>query len=177
MVDTTPINDPRFNKNEVPVVTPWKKYSKFNKYEEQFPRKVYDLATDGKTDAQIAKALGCGKPTLMRWIEEDPDMREAYELGATNREAHFDTMIEENMIAPDAITPLKQRDDNMIKMHARANFTKFDEKKADVKADENTEMKAMETLKDIIGQMERIKTIAEQPPVVSFEMKDITPNE
>lgn len=151
----TPDDDTRFSKNEVSVTSPWRRYAKFFLYDENYPVMLYDLASKGYTDAEIAKKMKCSKVTLMKWIEEEPEMAEAYQLAVTNREAKFDSLIRDNMIAEDEDTVMLQVDHKFIEMYAKTTFDKFNDKHQEEKADKNTEREALNIISDLMTQFKR----------------------
>ncbi len=50
-----------------------KKMGRPSKYDPAFCEKVLDLGEQGKSKAQIAKAIGVTRPTLDSWAEKHPD--------------------------------------------------------------------------------------------------------
>ena len=152
--------DDRFSPKIVKKTSPWKSYNKYNKYDETFPEQIIEImkkSKNGKTDAQIAKELNCSKVTLMRWVEEIEEMREAYEICLMLRESKFDDLIENNMIADDLSDSLVERDNKMLDMYAKSNFDKFRDKVEKDKEDKNTEKEALSVISDLMKQFNSIK--------------------
>lgn len=152
----TPLEDPRFSENEVAVTSPWRAYSRFDKYDETFPIMLYELASEGKTDAEIAKEMKCSKATLMRWVAEEPEMTESYQLASTSREAKFDCQIRQNMIATEPQQVMMQTDHKFVDLYAKSNFDKFNDKKQDEKSDKDNEREALNVISELMSQFKRV---------------------
>lgn len=158
--------DERFETTVIkPMDTPWKTYKTFNKYDPTYPRILYEMLSDGKTVAQIARFLQCSKPTLLRWVEEIDDMKEAYEFGMTNFEAEFEDKIEKYMIHNDPDTAPAKVNKEMMEMYTRTNIKKFadladkQQNQVTVKVDNNglTENDVVGKIANIMSSVENIQ--------------------
>lgn len=105
--------------------TPWRKEHRFNKYDPTFPKIMFEMMSDGKTIAQVARQIECSKPTLLRWIDEIDDMADAYELGMTNFEADFEDFINKYSVHDDPDTAPPKVNQQLVDMYAKSNLKKF----------------------------------------------------
>ena len=174
--------DTRFEiaSNKVNLETPWKKEAKFIKYDESMPQIVFDELSAQKTLAQVAKKLGTSKQTLLRWVEEIDDMRDAYEMGMTNFEADVEeNIIQKYMIHDDDMVDPPVINTKLVDVYLKSNLKKFADldKKVDTNVTVNNVNSGEGDLSHkLANAMESIlKLKAPESISAENEMKDITP--
>lgn len=64
-----------------------------SKYTPELPGKVLDLMAKGKTIAQVCAALKVSKQVFFDWLKQYPDFANAYDLGQSLAEAHWETNV------------------------------------------------------------------------------------
>lgn len=82
-------------------------------YEDTYPKVIYDLLCTewGISKCHIARALGCCKDTVDRWLADFPDFAEAYKKGKSVGESLYRDKVKMN-----AFSPSKEVNNGLIKM-------------------------------------------------------------
>lgn len=80
-------------------LTPWRLSGPKQKYSDTYPITLYNSLKKGETLSQIASSLSISRQTLLNYINDIPDMKEAHSLGTTAFEAHYDTILQNSMYA------------------------------------------------------------------------------
>lgn len=159
------MDDERFETPAIKVKeTPWKAYKKFHSYDPSFPKILYEMLTDGKTIAQVARHLDTSKPNLLKWVEEIEDMQEAYEFGMSNFEACFEDKIEKYMIHDDPDTAPPKINKEFMELYSKTNIKKFadlaDKKEQNVNVNvSNTGLSESDVINKITNIMDSVESI------------------
>ena len=69
-------------------------------YRPEYCERVIEMGRDGFSVAQMASQLNTSKQTLLRWVDANPEFRDAMEIARSHSQAWWEAMGQANIVMP-----------------------------------------------------------------------------
>jgi hypothetical protein len=69
-------------------------------YRPEYCERVIEMGRHGFSVAQMASQLGTSKQTLLRWVDANPEFRDAMEIARSHSQAWWEAMGQANLVMP-----------------------------------------------------------------------------
>lgn len=69
-------------------------------YRPEYCERVIEMGREGFSVAQMASQLDTSKQTLLRWVDANPEFRDAMEIARSHSQAWWETMGQANLVMP-----------------------------------------------------------------------------
>ena len=69
-------------------------------YRPEYCERVIEMGREGFSVAQMASRLDTSKQTLLRWVDANPEFRDAMEIARSHSQAWWEAMGQANLIMP-----------------------------------------------------------------------------
>ena len=69
-------------------------------YRPEYCERVIEMGREGFSVAQMASQLDTSKQTLLRWVDANPDFRDAMEIARSHSQAWWEAMGQANLVMP-----------------------------------------------------------------------------